>query len=171
MTNEQPTLQSIYLDFIAADEQNPDPATVGEVGREIVKQLSRDGYTVQPVYTSEKGGEHYQIIIQALQTAWDHREAIGAAVGGFVGGAAILLGNIKKIIEAIEKIQDKLKNTHSDIENVTVQLKADGEEIIKGSPQAVSAYISNRQHAEALQKKELKLIASVPAKPKRRRRH
>ena len=99
----------------------------------------------------------------------NRRDFLKTAVA--VGGAAILLGNIKKIIEAIEKIKDKLKTTHSDIENVTVQLKADGEEIIKGSPQAVSAYISNRQHAEALQKKELKLIASVPAKPKRRRRH
>jgi hypothetical protein len=57
---EQQTF-TIHLAFVDADEQQPDPATVGETARQTVDDLRSQGYTVQPAYTGAKGGELFII--------------------------------------------------------------------------------------------------------------
>src|SRR5215469_13255130 len=53
---ENPQPITIELEFVPEDERDADPAAVGEVGRSVIEALTQDGYTVQPVYTGERGG-------------------------------------------------------------------------------------------------------------------
>src|SRR5436853_296674 len=120
MSDEQLTPQTIQLDFISADEQHPDPATVGEFGRAVVTQLVSDGYNVQPHYTGEKGGEHF--ILTIMQAVWDHKEVIASTVGGVIEGVATLIGDIIIVVEAVEKVRKKSKHEQQDSDNITVTI-------------------------------------------------
>jgi len=165
MSDEQPTPQTIQLDFISADERHPDPATVGEFGHAVVKQLQSDGYDMQPLYTGEKGGEHF--ILTIVQAVWDHKEIIASTVGSAIEGSATLIGNIIIIVEAVEKVRKKSKHEQQDSDNITVTI--DGKEVISGPPKAVSQYMEQLKSKDT-QDKRVGISVKVPAKPKKRRK-
>src|SRR5437764_13809842 len=64
------------------DERDPDPAEVNAVGQSVVRDLERDGYTVKPVYTRQRGGLEllFQIVTTIVQTTgaeiWAQKDAI-----------------------------------------------------------------------------------------------
>ncbi len=54
-TGQEPA-RPIILEIVAEDEHDADPVTIGEVGRGILDEVKQDGFTVEPVYTGQRGG-------------------------------------------------------------------------------------------------------------------
>src|SRR5947209_1815101 len=52
----KPQSLPLELEFVSEDEHGADPIALGEVSRDVVAALKKDGYVVQPVYTGERGG-------------------------------------------------------------------------------------------------------------------
>lgn len=76
----EPNTLSIQIAFVNADEQQPDPATVGEAARQAVGDLRRQGYTVQSAYTGAKGGDVFTIAAQLGQTIVENKELLIALI-------------------------------------------------------------------------------------------
>ena len=47
---------AITLEVISEDPQFADPALVDAVGRDTTDALRNDGYTIEPIYTGQRGG-------------------------------------------------------------------------------------------------------------------
>lgn len=77
MSTQDVTLQIV---FVSADSDNPDPATVDEIGRSIARGLRSRGYTVQPSYTGMKGGTFYDVALHLSQAIQDNNELLSALI-------------------------------------------------------------------------------------------
>lgn len=62
---------TILFEAIPEDEHHSDPAVVEAMGREVVAALRNDGYTVEPVYTGQRGGGLYEIL-PAVQATFQY---------------------------------------------------------------------------------------------------
>ncbi len=77
--SSNPQSITIQLEIVSESEQDADPATVREVGRSIVDALRREGYTVQPAYTGERGDFLFDItsFLQAtVQIVLAHKDLL-----------------------------------------------------------------------------------------------
>src|SRR5947209_19055626 len=78
-----PNLPSVYTLVLApANERDPDPAELTHVGQQIVGTLQREGWSVTPQYTGQRGGEVIlQLVNQGLQIIETDVMAQQAAIG------------------------------------------------------------------------------------------
>src|SRR5450755_4253894 len=62
---------SYTLVLASTDERDPDPAELTRVGQQLTTALQRDGWTMTPIYTGQRGGVEllFQLMSQAAQTA------------------------------------------------------------------------------------------------------
>lgn len=182
----------IILEIVAEDEHDVDPAAIGEVGRGILDEVKRDGYAVEPVYTGQRGGPDllFEIFTQLHNAAqvvgidmFAQRDVVGEIanlITIFVGVSPLAM----KIFKAREKHEAKqavVTGTPPAQEQHPVKISV----MIDGEPITVEA--ANFQDAEALlelakrfhsahpkvnatPQSQVKIQASVPKKPQRRRR-
>ena len=105
----------IILEIVAEDEQDVDPAAIGEVGRGILDEVKRDGDVVKPVYTGQRGGPDllFEIFTQLHNAAqvvgtdvFAQRDVVGEIanlITIFVGVSPLAM----KIFKAREKHEAK----------------------------------------------------------------
>ena len=87
---------SILLEVEPEDEQESNPVVIGEVGRNIVSGLRQEGYTVEPVYSGQKGALEllftvWTVLQSGAVEAWTHVDAIAALCAIFETTKPLLL--------------------------------------------------------------------------------
>lgn len=95
---------TIRLEVLPEDEHQADIAEIDEIGRNVVDDLRRNGYTVRPTYTGEMGGPVFDIIIQTYHIIHDNEELLAAL---FASVAATLT-----LINEHNKREEKEKTNH-----------------------------------------------------------
>lgn len=98
----EPQTFTIQLAFVDADEQQPDPATVGEVARQTITDLRNQDYTVQPAYTGAKGGNVFAIATQLGQHIVENKELLIALLGLATPILTVLLNRYEKRLDREE---------------------------------------------------------------------
>ncbi len=157
---------SITFQFeVVADEQDPaDPATLGELSRYVAQELRKMGYTVEPLYTGERGGELLEIIKYIAVAVVDHREVImeiikdaGIIIGVIGAGQKVITANRK------EQIQIKIEIINDD----GTSLKSEGmdDESKKEMQKKLPSFIEQTPKT-----KKRKFTARVQQQSKRRRK-
>ena len=86
----------ILLEVEPVDERESNPVVIGEVGRNIVSGLRQEGYTVEPVYSGQKGGlallfAVWTLLQSGTVEAWTHIDAIAALCAIFETTKPLLL--------------------------------------------------------------------------------
>jgi hypothetical protein len=99
----EPNTLSIQIAFVNADEQQPDPATVGEAARQAVGDLRRQGYAVQTAYTGAKGGDVFTIAAQLGQNIVDNKELLVSLISMARPILTFLLNRHEKRLEKEEQ--------------------------------------------------------------------
>jgi hypothetical protein len=99
---------SIRVELQAANEETT-PAFLHTIGREIVKTLESNGYTLRPVYTGKRGGPLLVEVVQQLslmvEQAWASRATAeelfsdGAAVLTICGAALPIMHHLCRVHE------------------------------------------------------------------------
>jgi hypothetical protein len=99
---------SVTLEIVPEDEQNPDPAVVSAVGRNIISDLQRDGYTVERIPTGQKGGIEIllQVMMQAGETAWTDIMAQKDTIDVLAGLSTIFI-TISPLLRRLFHAQEK----------------------------------------------------------------
>ena len=83
MGTARPPGFSILLEIGPEDEQESNPVVIGEVSRRIVSGLRQEFFSVEPVYTGQKGVLELLFMVGTLLQsdvvqAWTHLDAIAA---------------------------------------------------------------------------------------------
>lgn len=134
----------ILLEVVPEDEQESNPVMIGEVGRNIVSGLRQEGYTVESVYSGQKGGlallfTAWAVLQSGAVEAWTHVDAIAALCAIFETTKPLLL--------RVFKVQEK----HS------VKISV----VIDGAPVSVEA--ADLEDAEAALKLAQRFHSAHPA--------
>jgi len=171
--SHNPQSIAIQLEIVPEDEQDADPVAMGDVGRSVVDALRRDGYTIQPAYTGERGGILFEIVsfLQAtVQIAITHKDLL---IEMFKAASPIA----KHFVEEGEKHLAKAA-THGHIkveigiEGNYIQAEATdfagNEQIIKLANKFLERYSSTIEHLTP--RSTVKIRGSVPKRQTRRRR-
>ncbi len=182
----------IILEIVAEDERDVDPAAIGEVGREILDEVKRDGGTVEPVYTGQRGGPDLLFeIVNYVQTTAQMFGADVFAQRDVIGETASLLAIFEfarplamKIFNAREKHEAKqaVVTTTPPVQEqhpVKISLVIDGEPITveaanfkdaEAMLELAKKFHSAHPSVNATPQSQVKIQASVPKKPQRKRR-
>jgi hypothetical protein len=85
MTDERLTNPSdnmiLQLHVIPEYAEDTNPALLDEISRELVDNFRSRGYRVQPVYTAEKSGGVFDVVVQLGQNIIAHKELLIALIG------------------------------------------------------------------------------------------
>ena len=74
--SENPQPLSVILEVIPDDPNEAAIAETYAVGRDTADALGNDGYTVQPVYTGQRGGFLVNVVFPLLTMMWAQKEVI-----------------------------------------------------------------------------------------------
>jgi hypothetical protein len=172
---DQPTV-TIQLTFVDADEQQRDPATVGETARKTADDLRGKGYTVQPAYTGAKGGDVFTIAAQLGQNIVDNKELLEALLDLALPILTFLLGRQaerddkeKQTAAPPQQTQQQSVNISITINQATAQVESadlDGNERLLRKLLAVQPDLIDTVTPQSTPHIEV----HVPRKPQRRRR-
>src|SRR5260221_3412810 len=67
---------AVRFEIIPEELQQLDIADLDEVGQELVDELRKNQFSVNPAYTGKKGGPVYDILLQIPQFIHDNREVL-----------------------------------------------------------------------------------------------
>jgi hypothetical protein len=114
----------VELEIVAENPSEPDPGAMSEVEQNVEDALKKDGYTIEPVYTAEKGG-FLLLMIPAIhllaQIVWMHKDQLME-----------LLKVALPVVQYVLKERDKRAANNKQIMKVTIEI--DGAPIqIEGS--------------------------------------
>src|SRR5437868_15195069 len=94
---------SITLEVISEDPDVTSAADAYAVGRDSANALRDDGYTIQPVYTGQRGGEFLvDVVFPLLNTMWVHKDVIFADVRTLITILTPVLALVQLLREADE---------------------------------------------------------------------
>ena len=163
---QNPGPLTVQFEVVPSDPRNPDPATVGEVGREVAGVLRHEGYAVQPAYTGTRSGTVYEIGMQVIKAVHDNKELLISLAGL---ATPILQYLLKHREEETGKdpVGEVLTITLDDSSTVKVQIAdaAHDEQLLE------RLILGNEALVEHITpESKIKLTVSVPARPARRRR-
>lgn len=157
----------VLLEIVPEDQGNADPVAVGEMGRAVVEELRHGSYTVDPVYTGQRGGIElvFQTVVDFLNTQ-----------GGTIDVVASLTTIVTSLFPVLEKV---FRANEEQGQPIKISL------FIDGSPVSIEA--ANLKEAEAALKIAERYHAihptiapnpatsqvkvQIPAPKKARRRH
>ena len=163
----------VELEFVPLDQYNGDPIAVGEVSRDVVAALEKDGYVVKPVYTGERGGFLFAIPMGVMLVG----QAIAAHQDLLVG----IFKTVQPVIEYIFKQHGKKANSDVTQGQTKIVVEIDGAFISIEAPDVESAerllqraeefrimHPSVAANVSAVSK--IKIKGAVPKRQQRRRR-
>ena len=190
MTDEskQELQPPIILEIIAEDPQDADPVAIGEVGRGILDEVKQEGFSVEPVYTGQRGG------LELLFEIFNYVQTTAHTVGTDVYAQRDVIGEIANLVTVfvgVSPLAMKIftaREKHATKQAIVAQEPQHSVKIsivIDGAPLTVEA--ANFKDAEALlelakkfhsahpnvnatSQSQVKIQASVPKKPRRGRR-
>lgn len=84
LESDRPNHLTIILEIVPEDPQDVDPTIVHAIGRDTAHALRIDGYTVEPVYTGQRGGFFVDVIVPFFVTAWTQKDVILADVSELI---------------------------------------------------------------------------------------
>src|SRR5436305_3971109 len=95
---------SITLEVISEDPNVTSAADAYAVGRDSANTLRNDGYTIQPVYTGQRGGEFLvDVVFPLLNTLWTQKDVILADVSALVTVLTPAVAVVQHLREAHER--------------------------------------------------------------------
>ena len=170
---------------LVADEEEGDPALINAVGRDTVAALQREGFTLRPVYTGQRGGpfvvEVLQAIEQAAEQVWANRAAIEEGLAS--------LASIVTIFSPIPALITWLRLAHehqvgqdeSRTHPVKITIEVEGaqlaveaaDEVQADAALALAHQFLTAHPTEATRvtpKSRVKMQGRIPRKPHRRRK-
>jgi len=169
----------IILEVSPDDPHDADPALVDAIGRDAADALREDGYTIEPVYTGQRGGDFLVgILIPMLVTAWTQKEVILADGSALITIFTPVVSFAKRLHEAHERSVGKDAAQQSPIK---IAVEIDGASISIEAPDLGTAEgamkLAQRfqtQHpavaSKVMNQSNAKLKASVSKRPPRKRR-
>jgi hypothetical protein len=143
----------IILAILPEDERDPDPAAINTVGRSIVGDLERDGYTVKPISTGQRGGLEllFQVVTNTLQTVgaevWAQKDVLGilsdlCTIFGFASPLVLhLLRKHEKQPAQGHEVKVSIRIDEAEIE-VTAADVADDEHVLRLSERFLALHPS-----------------------------
>ncbi len=177
----------IILEIVAEDEHDVDPVAIGEVGRGMLDEVKQDGFTVEPVYTGQRGGldllfevfNYVQTTAQMVGTdIYAQRDMIGEIanlVTVFVGVSPLAM----KLFKAREKHEAKQALVAQGQHPVKISMVIDGAPITieaanfkdaEAMLELAKKFHSAHPNVNATPQSQVKIQASVPKKARRGRR-
>ncbi len=163
MATAIPNLPSSYTLVLApADEREPDPAELTRVGQQIVGTLEREGWTVTPLYTGQRGGEVIlQLVNQGLQIIETDVMAQQAAIGVLANLCTIIATLLPPVQHLFHIHQHPVTKPQAAAEApLTITLTIDG-----ASLTLTSADVAGDQRAMQLAERFLREHPSVTVTP------
>ncbi len=163
----------IILEIVAEDERDSDPVAIGEVGREILDAVKRDGVTAKPVYTGQRGG--LELLFELFNYAQSTAQMVGADVYaqrdaiGVVGNICTILGFVSPIAFSIFKTQKHPVKLSIVIDGIPITVEAanlkDAEAMLERARQVAAAH----PNIQVTPQSQVKVRVAVPKKPQRKR--
>src|SRR6266568_5838573 len=96
----------LTLEVVPQDPQDADSALVNAVGRDTAGALSNDGYTIEPLYTNQRGGFLVEVIPFLTTVAadtWAQKDVILGDLSALVTILSAVIPVIKHMRKAHEK--------------------------------------------------------------------
>ncbi len=173
----------VILEIVAEDERDVDPVAIGEVGRGILDEVKQDGFTVEPVYTGQRGGLEllFEIVNAAQSTGqmiYAQRDAIGVVnnlfgIFGGVSSVVMLVFNARKKHEAKQAVvaqeQHPVKISIV-IDGAPITVEAANFKDAETMLELAKKFHSVHPSVNATPQSQVKIQASVPKKARRGRR-
>ena len=172
---------TITLEVLPEDPHNADPALVGAVGRDAVDALRNVGYTVQTVYTGQRGGFLVEVIpfLTTVATdAWSQKDIILGDVSALITILTAVMSIVKHLRKAHEKHvgtnisqQTPIKIT-LEIDATLIQVEfpeiENAEDILKLAHRIQASHPAVA--AKATLQSKVRVKSSVSKRPSRKRR-
>jgi len=169
----------ITLEVIPDDPHDADPALVDAVGRDAADALRSDGYTIEPVYTGQRGGDFLiGILIPMLVTAWTQKDTVLADGSALVTIFTPVVSFAKRLHEAHERRKGKDAAQQSpikiavEIDGASISIEAPNLEAVEGAMKLAQRF--QMQHpavaSQVTSQSSAKLKASVSKRLPRKRR-
>jgi hypothetical protein len=161
--NEPTLVPTILLEIAPEDASDADAAVIGEVGRSMLADLTREGYRVEPVATGQRGV--LELVYEVMQTvsvyagdAWQHKDildTVSSIYTLFVAASPIAV----RLLHRKETHTTPAMPQASDPE-VKVSIKVDGAEI-----EVTSRDVENDERVRQLAERFLAAHPSIKMTP------
>ena len=156
---------TVIFEVLPEEEQPVDVADIDAVGQELVDELRKNHYSVDPAYTGKKGGPVYDILFQISQFIHDNKETLLA-----------MFDSIALILQCLLIVRDrKIEREKERRAPLQFTLEIDGKPITITAHNAESGVklLESFQQAHPEEAKTLTLASNVKVKakvPKKRHR-
>ena len=165
----------ITLEVVPDDPHDADPALVDAVGRDAADALRSDGYTIEPVYTGQRGGG---FLVNVLATAWAQKEVVLADGSALITIFTPVVQIAKRLHEVHELRKGKDAAQQSpikiavEVDGASISIEAPDLEAAEGAMKLAQRF--QMQHpvvaSKVTSQSSVKLKASVSRRPPRKRR-
>ena len=122
----------IILELLPETEET-NPALVNATGRALVNSLQRDGYTLRPVYTAQRGGlflvEVVNAITQAATFVWANRTSFEEALNDTGALVTIMSGAVPLIKRMVHAHEVQVGKDEEALRPIKISLMIDGAQI------------------------------------------
>ncbi len=116
---------AVQLEIVSEDEQDAGPATAAEVGQDAVDALRKNGYTVQPIYTGQRGGFLVEVItlLENLPgDIWSHKDVLDV-----LSALCTIFGTIIPIAKhMLQRDQKRVANDKTQKLPIKITIEIDG---------------------------------------------
>lgn len=169
---------TITLGVVSEDPQDSDPALVDAVGRDITDALSKNGFTIEPIYMGQRGGFLVNVLIPFLAATWTSKDIILADSSALVTLMAPVFTLVQHLREVHEKRVGKEAFQQAPIKisvkvsGASISVEAPDLETAEGAMnlalhfQAEHPTVASRVTSQS----NVQVTGSVPKRPPRKRR-
>lgn len=173
---------TITLEVIPESMNDADPALVDAIARDTADALRNDGYSIQSVYTGQRGGNQILVeVITFLQNVpsevWAERDTLGlisslcTIFGSVIAVAKYLLSAHKKRTDRDAIQQSTIKIT-TQIDGASMSIEAPDLESVKGALNLTKRFYEKYPAvaAKVTPQSNIRVKGSVPKRQPRKRR-
>ena len=183
----------ILLEILPEDPSEKDPALLQAIERDTIDALEHDGYTIQSVATGQRGGGPLVEVITTATTiatsdwamAWANREVVEHIMNDTSALVTVCGGVVSVLHRLIQAHRKRMKQAHPTSPQppspIKITVEIDGapvtlETVDVEQAEAVMKMVQQFQThhpavaAKTTAKSKVKVTATVPKKPQRKRR-
>ena len=168
---------SITLEVTSEDPNVTSAADAYAVGRDSANALRNDGYTIQPVYTGQRGGEFLvDVVFPLLNTIWTQKDMILTDVSALVTILTPVVTVVQYLREAHERRVGKetarehpLKIT-LEIGEARLSLESSDQEGDVLAEHLAKQLLASYPHIQVIPQTKPKVMSRVPKTQQRKRR-
>ena len=169
---------SITLELVPEDPRDADPALIDAVGRDTADALRTEGYAVEPLYTTHRGGFFVDVIIPFLNVIWTNKDVILADGSALVTILTPIVLIARSLYKAHEKRVGKEASQQSSIKITAeidgVPISIEATDLGTADAALKLAQRFQTQHPAAAAKvtprSNIKVKGTVPKRQQRKRR-